>query len=95
MRPKGDMKQFETDFKDIFSKSSKNLKKYSTSRRFHYNVLDFETNKKVQDFINLMFHCNMIPSTNKPTRVTRHSTNPIDHILLPIEEQATMTLSQS
>ena len=44
-------------------------------------TLDFETNKTVQDFLNLMFHYNMIPLTNKPTRVTRNSANAIDHII--------------
>ena len=44
-------------------------------------TLDFETNKTVQDFLNLMFHYNMIPLTNKPTRVTRHSANVIDDII--------------
>ena len=28
-----------------------------------------------------MFRYNMIPLTNKPTRVTRHSANAIDHII--------------
>ena len=35
----------------------------------------------MQDFLNLMFGYNMIPLTNKPTRVTRLSTNTIDHII--------------
>ena len=48
---------------------------------FNINFLDFETNKNVQDFLNLMFGYNMIPLTNKPTRVTRLSTNTIDHII--------------
>ena len=48
---------------------------------FNINFLDFEKNKNVQDFISLMFRYNMIPLTNKPTRVTRHSANAIDHII--------------
>ena len=65
------------------------LEKYrSTCRKdivlagdFNINFLDFETNKNVQDFLNLMFCYNMIALTNKPTRVTRHSANTIDHII--------------
>ena len=45
------------------------------------NFLDFETNKKVQGFLNLMFHYNMIPLENKTRRVTRHSKNVKDHII--------------
>ena len=48
---------------------------------FNINFLDFETNKNVKDFLNLMFHYNMIPLTNKPTRVSRHSANVIDYII--------------
>ena len=48
---------------------------------FSINFLDFETNKNVQDFLNLILRYNMIPLTNKPTRVTRHSANVIDHII--------------
>ena len=79
--PNGDMKQCETYFKDVFSKNGKNLKNIVLAGDFNINFLDFETNKNVQDFLNLMFGYNMIPLTNKPTRVTRLSTNTIDHII--------------
>ena len=35
----------------------------------------------MQDFLNLMFCYKMIPLTNKPARVTRHSANAINHII--------------
>ena len=79
--PNGDMKQWETHFKDIFSKNDKNLKNIVLTGDFNSNFLDFGTNINVQDFLNLMFRYNMIPLTNKPTRVTRHSANTIDHII--------------
>ena len=68
--PNGDMKQCETHFKDLFSKNGKNLKNIVLAEDFNINFLDFETNKNVEDFLNLMFRYNMIPLTNKPTRVT-------------------------
>ena len=79
--PNGDMKQCETHFKDVFSKNGKNLKNIVLAGDFNINFLDFKTNKNVQDFLNFMFRYNMIPLTNKPTRVTRHSPNTIDHII--------------
>ena len=79
--PKVDMKQGETCFKDEFSKNVKNLKNIVLASDFNINFLDFEINKNVQGFLNLMFRYNMIPLTNKPTRVTRHSANAIDHII--------------
>ena len=36
--------------------------------------------KKVQSFVNLMFRFGMIPTINKPTRVTRHTATAIDHV---------------
>ena len=45
---------------------------------FNINFLDFETNKNVQVFLNLMFRYNIISLTNKPTRVIRHSANAIE-----------------
>ena len=59
------MKQFETHFTDISSKHSKNLKNIELAGDFNINVLDFETNKKVQDFLNLMFCYNMISLTKE------------------------------
>ena len=79
--PNGDMKQCGTHFKDLFSKNGKNLKNIVLAGDFSINFLDFETNKYVQDFLNLMFRYNMIPLTNKQARVTKHSANAIDHII--------------
>ena len=62
-------------------KKGKNLKNIVLAGDFNINFLDFETNKKVQDFLSLMLRYNMIPLTNKPTRVTIHSANGIDHII--------------
>ena len=59
--PNSDMKQCETHFKDIFSKNSKNLKNIVLAGDFNINFLDLETNKNVQDFLNLMSCYNMIP----------------------------------
>ena len=46
---------------------------------FNINLLDFDKNKKVQSFVNLMFRFGMIPTINKPTRVTRYTATAIDH----------------
>ena len=48
---------------------------------FNINLLDFETNKKIQSFINLMFEFSMTPTINKPTRVTKHRATSIDNII--------------
>ena len=43
--------------------------------------MDFENNKKVENFLNQMFVHNMIPAINKPTRVTRTTATAIDHFI--------------
>ena len=48
---------------------------------FNINALDYEQNKKVQSFFNLMYRYNMIPTINKPTRVGKNSATAIDHII--------------
>ena len=48
---------------------------------FNINVLDFEQNKKVQNFVNLMFQFGLVPTINKPTRVTNKTISAIDYII--------------
>ena len=48
---------------------------------FNLNVLDFEQNKKVQNFVNLMFQFGLIPTINKPTRVINGTISAIDQII--------------
>ena len=48
---------------------------------FNINVLDFNESKMVQKFVNLMFRHGLIPTVNKPTRVTRNTATAIDHII--------------
>ena len=64
------MKQCETHFKDLFSKHGKNLKNIVLAGDFNINFLDFETNKNVQDFLNLMFRYD---SFDKQTNTGKHT----------------------
>ena len=43
------------------------------------NLLHFEQNKKVQDFINLMFQSGFVPTTNKLTRIKKDTISAIEH----------------
>ena len=45
------------------------------------NVLEYESGRKVQHFLSSMFQYNMIPTTDKPTNVTRDTATAIDHIV--------------
>ena len=47
---------------------------------FNLNSLDYSTNKKVKNFIDLMFSNGLLSVVNRPTRVTKHNASCIDHI---------------
>ena len=46
------------------------------------NLLDFEQNKKVQNFLSIMFGHSMMPVINKPTHVNTNTATAIDHIFI-------------
>ena len=48
---------------------------------FNMNLFDYENCKKVQEFLNLVYDNSIIPTINKPTRVTRQSAAAVDLIL--------------
>ena len=48
---------------------------------FSLNLLDHNKNGKVHNFLSLIYQNGMIPTINKPTRVTRKAPTAIDHIL--------------
>ena len=48
---------------------------------FNINMLGFEQNKKVQNFVNLTFQFGLVPTINKPTRVTNKTISATDLII--------------
>ena len=48
---------------------------------FNVNIINHDKCSKVHSFLNLLYENGMIPSINKPTRVTRKIATAIDHIL--------------
>ena len=79
--PNGQIESFEKFLNNIFSKIKKSNKLFHIAGDFNLNVLDHDTNRKVQRFFNIVYRNGMIPTINKPTRVTRKTTTAIDHIL--------------
>ena len=69
--PNGDHKELENYFKTSLSKWEISQKDIILAGDFNINLLDFDANKKVQNFVNLRFCFGMIPTINKATRVTR------------------------
>ena len=79
--PNGDMTVFETFCKNLLSANDKTRKKIISAGDLNINILDYESNKKVQHFLSSMFQYNMIPTINKPAPLTRNTATAIDHII--------------
>ena len=45
------------------------------------NLIDYQSNAKVRDFVNLIFQHSLVPIVNKPTRVTKNNATLIDYII--------------
>ena len=76
--PTEDIKVFEQFCKDIFTKNQ-NMKHMMFAGDFNINLLDYEYNRKVESFFDLMYQRNLIPTINKSTKVGKNSATAIDH----------------
>ena len=78
----GAVKEFEKHLNKILSTNDILKKEVIMAGDFNMNLLDFEQNKKVQNFLNIMFGHSMMPVINKRTRVTKNTATAIDHIFI-------------
>ena len=79
--PSGKFEPFELFLNTLASSVRNSKKNIHIAGDFNLNLLDHDSNKKVQDFLNIIYRNSMIPIINKPTRVTRKTATAIDHIL--------------
>ena len=79
--PNGKIEPFQTFLVKLLSSVQNANKDLHIAGDFNLNLLDHESNKKVHDFLNIIYRNGMIPTINKPTRVTRTTATAIDHIL--------------
>ena len=80
--PNGYIKESEKHFNKILSTNGILKKDVIMPVHFNMNLLDFEQNKKVQNFFNFMFGDSMMPVINKPRRVTKNIAAAVDHIFI-------------
>ena len=72
---------FEAFLKSVFSQTQSSNKTMHIAGDFNLNLFDHDKNRKVHNFLSLIYQNGMIPTINKPTRVTRKAATAIDHIL--------------
>ena len=69
--PSGKIEPFEKFFSKLLSSVQNSNKNRHIAGDFNLNLLDHASNKKVHDFLNIIYRNSMILTINKPTRVTR------------------------
>ena len=69
-KPKGKIESFEKFLKETFPRIKSSNKQFYVAGDFNLNVLDYETCKKEQEFLNIIYESGMIPIKHTPTRVT-------------------------
>ena len=79
-QPAGDFKQYKTYLANYFNKMKNSNKAIYIVGDTNLNLIDYDTNIKVKNYLNLLFQKNFIPVINKPTRVSRNNATIIDHI---------------
>ena len=72
---------FETFLIKILSSVQNANKDLHIAGDLNRNLLDHESNKKALDLLNIIYRNGMIPTINKPARVTKTMASVIDHIL--------------
>ena len=79
-----DIETYENYFKNLFPNNNALNQHIVLAGDFNLNVLNFKSNKKVQNFINrysITVRYSMIPTINKPTRITTNTATATDHII--------------
>ena len=79
-QPDRDFKQYKTYLENFFNKMKNSNKAIYIVGDTNLNLIDYETNIKVKNYLKLLFQKNFIPVTNKPKRVSRNNATIIDHI---------------
>ena len=78
--PVGKQEQFENFLTAFFSQTISCNKYIHIAGDFNLNLLDHNTNNKLQDFLNLIYQNSLISTINKSTRVTMKTTTAINYI---------------
>ena len=79
--PNGQIETFENFLRHLFHENKNSNKNFHIAGDFNLNLLDHNENKKVQNFLNIIHQNGILPTRNKPTRVTRKSATAISHII--------------
>ena len=77
----GNFNVFEACLNTFSAKSKTTDKTCFLVGYLNLNIIDYESNAKFRDFVNLMFQHSLIPIVNKPSRITKNSLKLIHYII--------------
>ena len=73
--------EFEAYLNTFLAKSKTTNKTCFLIGDLNLNLIDYQSNAKVRDFVNLIFQHSLVLIVNKPTRVTKNNATLIDYII--------------
>ena len=80
-QPSGNLKNFKQHLKNHLANKNLNNKSIYLAGDFNLNLLHCESSKHVKNFINTLLQHNLVPTINKPTRITTNTITLIDNII--------------
>ena len=80
-QPAGNFNEFEAYLNTFLAKSKTTGKTCFLVGDLNLNLIDYQSNAKVRDFVNLIFQHSLVPIVNKPTRVRKSNATLIDYII--------------
>ena len=80
-QPAADFIEFEAYLNTFLAKFKTTDKTCFLVGDLNLNLIDYQSNAKVRNFVNLIFQHSLVPIVNKPTRVTKNNATLIDYII--------------
>ena len=80
-QPAVNFNEFEAYLNTFLVKSKTTDKTCFPVGDLNLNLIDYQSNAKVRNFVNLIFQHSFVPIVNKPTRVTKSNATLVDYII--------------
>ena len=80
-QPAGTFSEFEAYLNTFLAKSKTTDKTCFLVGDLNLNLIDYQSNVKVRNFVNLIFQHSLVPIVNKPTTVTKNNATFIDYTI--------------
>ena len=91
-QPEQNFNEFEAYLNTFLAKAKTTDKAYFLVRDLNLNLIDFQSNANVRDFVNITFQYSLVSVDNKPTRAVKSNITLTDYIITnSITDQENLT----